>query len=165
MIDAAGGVDIELTADEAWYMNTTDWDGLDCYGWALTEGWNHLNGDQALAYSRIRYIDTDFARNNRQRTVLNALFEKCKGMNLIELNDLLTAVLPLITTDMSNSEITGYALELFPMLSGLSMVSQQIPAEDTYYLDWTEQDGGMSIVRVSDYETNRTILENIMKGK
>ena len=85
-------------------------------------------------------------------------------MNLLELNDLLTAVLPLVTTDMSNSEIMGYALELFPMLADLKMTSQQIPAEDTYYLDYTEQDGGMSIVRVSDLETNRRILEKIITG-
>ena len=145
-------------------MNTTNWDGLNCDGWALTEGWNHLNGDQALAYTRIRSLDSDFGRNNRQRTVLNAIFDNCKTMNLLELNDLLTAVLPLVTTDMSNSEIMGYAMELFPMLADLKMTSQQIPAEDTYYLDYTEQDGGMSIVRVSDLETNRRILEKIITG-
>ncbi len=161
IVDAVGGVDIELTDEEAEYMNTYDWDGLDDSGWALTGGVNHLNGDQTLAYTRIRGIDSDFQRNNRQRVVLESILNECKNLSVWELNDLLNTVLPMITTDISNADIISYAAEVFPLLPKLKVKMQQIPADDTWDLGWTEQDGGMSIV-VYDAEANQKILADLL---
>ena len=71
----------------------------------------------------------------------------------------------MITTDLSNAQITNYALELLPLLKDLTISTQQIPAEGTYHLDWVEQDGGMSVIEIDDWQTNLDILNAIIEGK
>lgn len=104
LIDALGGVDIELTQKEATHLNGQ--------GATLTAGVNHLNGKWALAYSRIRKIDSDFGRTNRQRTVMNALFQAYKDISVSEIPGMLSTVLPMVSTDMSDSQIIGYATKV-----------------------------------------------------
>lgn len=155
IINLLGGVDIELSAAEANYLNLTkEWDPEGLTTPVLSKGLNHLNGAQALSYARIRYLDSDFGRTNRQRKVMTALIEKLRGKNLLELNNLLNQILPLITTDMSNSEITKYVLELFPMLSGCTINTQYIPAQGTYQGVYIR---GMAVL-LPDIEANRKIL-------
>lgn len=126
IVDAMGGVDIELTKTEAWHMNKGT-------NWGLKEGLNHLDGEQALAYSRIRKIDSDFYRTERQRTVLNKLFEKVRDMSVTQLLGLAKEFLPLITTDMSNSQITEYIMELAPLLPQLKITTQRIPIDGSWW--------------------------------
>ena len=149
LVDMMGGVDISLTSAEAGHLN-----GM--HGWALREGVNHLNGNQALQYSRIRYIGTDFGRTNRQRTVLAALINQSKNLNLAEINDLLSQALGLITTDMSNADILGYMLELFPILKNIEIKTQYIPAEGTFQY---AQVRGMSVL-VPNIDACRELLSN-----
>lgn len=168
VVDIIGGIEIELTEEEALYMMSTPWNGLDATGWDLTAGVQTLNGDQALAYSRIRDISDsegnwgDFGRTNRQRRVLKQVVNQCKSLNVFKLNSLLNEILPKITTNLSNSDIVSYALEILPVLSSCTIESQQIPAEGTYHLDWVDQDGGMSVIWVDDFDANREILEGII---
>ena len=124
VIDAVGGVQIYLTATEANIVN----EGTG----TLTEGLQTLNGTEALRYSRIRSIDSDFNRTSRQRTVLNALVEKAKGMSTTELYNLMLKVLPMVTVDMKDSEILSLIFKVGPILSDLKIVSQRIPLDDTY---------------------------------
>lgn len=131
IVDAMGGVDIELTKAEAYHLNTKS--EYSEFGWTLTEGLNHLDGEQALAYSRIRKIDSDFYRTERQRTVLNKLFEKVKNMSLTELLALAEEFIPLITTDMTNSEITNYIIQLAPLLSELEVITQRVPIDGSWW--------------------------------
>lgn len=162
VIEIMGGVEIELTASEAKYLNERgNWDLEDNAGqWTLKKGVNLLNGSQALAYSRIRYVGNgDFGRTNRQRVVLSTLLEKAKTLNIVQLNALLQEVLPLLTTDLTNAEIMGYALELFPILTDLQVQTQQIPAEGTYKMTTIR---GMSVL-LPDLEKNTQILQEIMK--
>lgn len=137
IVDLVGGVDIELTAAEARYMNnkgTFDVDKSVVPGtWNLKEGVNHLTGAQALAYSRIRKLDSDFVRTSRQRTVLTAILEKCKDLSLTELYKLVDGMIPLISTDMDNAEITSYIVELFPILADMKVQTQRIPGDKDYY--------------------------------
>lgn len=160
VVDALGGVDIEITAAEAKHMN-------DQYGWGsrLSEGLRHMDGEEALAYARIRAIDNDFNRSNRQRIVLEKLFEKVKNMSLSDANKLVNAFIPLITTDMTNSEIVDYVVKLLPMLPELEIITQRIPAgeatTDGYY-QWgnkgTEEDPKYVIIPI--LEKNRELLKN-----
>lgn len=163
IIDMLGGVDMELTSAEANYLNNRgNWDVNDSTAgqWNLKAGKNHLTGEQALAYSRIRYVGNgDFGRTERQRKVLNALLEKAKGLTVLELNNLLQKMLPMLTTDMSNAQILGYALELFPMLTELEMVTQRVPADGTYS---DAVINGMMVLKV-DLEANRKLLQNCMR--
>jgi len=125
VIDRVGGVDITLTASEANHLNGE-------FGWYLSKGANHLTGAQALQYARIRAIDNDFKRTNRQRTVLNALFSQVKNLSVSELYKFVEGVLPFVTTDMTDGEILGYVLEIAPILSDLQLVSQRIPMDGAY---------------------------------
>ncbi len=160
LVDMVGGVDIELTKDEANHMNYKGNQDVEPHKvWSLKEGVNTLTGSQALAYSRIRYIGTDFARTERQRKVLTSLFEKTKGMSVLELNKLLNEAVTLVTTDMSNSEITNYALDLFPLLTGLAMETQRIPLDNTYYFELIE---GVGDCIIMDFETNRQFLQDTL---
>lgn len=157
IIDAMGGVDLELTSAEADYLNRRgNWDVPGVYNWSLTSGMNHMTGEQALAYSRIRYLDSDFGRTNRQRKVLTALVEKCRNLSLLELNSLIDTLLPYVTTDMTNAQITGYVMELFPMLADCVLSTQHIPADNAYTLTMIR---GMSVL-LPDLEKNREILYN-----
>lgn len=155
IVDLLGGVDIELTNAEANYLNYN-------FGYWLDGGVNHLNGNQALSYSRIRYLDSDFGRTNRQRTVLNALLEAYKNTSLTTMLSLLDDILPLVTTDMTNQEIIGYAKDLFPMIARCTITTQHIPADDTYY---NASIRGMAVL-VPDLEANRKLLvDSLMESK
>lgn len=163
IVDMMGGVDIELTAAEANYMNENfSWDvddGLDD-NWNLTEGLNHLNGSQALSYARMRKIgNSDFQRTERQRLVISKLIEKAKSLSVSELNVLLQHALPMITTDMEDTEILNYALELFPMLPELEVGTLRIPVAGSYESTYID---GMAVL-VPDLWWNRSVLYEVMK--
>jgi LCP family protein required for cell wall assembly len=131
IIDLLGGVDIELTAAEARYMNKNGgFEYNQGENWNLKEGWNHFDGDQALAYARIRKIDGDRQRAARQRTVITALVDKCRNMSLAEMHSAAEYVLPSIITDMSNEEITKYIIELLPMVKELKLHSLTCPVDN-----------------------------------
>ena len=162
VIDTLGGLDIELTAAEAQYLNRRgNWDIEDNAGqWSLKAGVNRLNGSQAVAFSRIRNVGNgDFGRTNRQRVLLSTLLERMTTMSALEVKDLLDEILPLLTTDLSNAEIMGYAMELFPLLTSLEITTQQIPADGAYRMASID---GMSVL-LPDLKKNVAILEEIMK--
>ena len=157
-IDSMGGLEMELTGDEAWYLNKRgNWDYNDATAgtWNLKKGVNLLTGEQLFAYSRIRDLDSDFGRTNRQRKVLSTLLESVKDMNIKELNKLLELMLPLVTTDLGNSDIMGYAMAMFPMISDMKVNSVQIPADGTYQFAMID---GMSVL-VPDLDENREVLK------
>lgn len=162
LIDHLGGVDMELTRSEANYLNRRgnwDVDNSTAGQWSLVEGMNHLTGEQALAFSRIRYIGNgDFERTDRQRRVLTALLDMCRDMSIPELNDLLWTVLPMLSTDLDNSQIIAYALELLPMVKDLQIVTQRIPADGTFqYANIRD----MSVL-LPNLESNRELLKAAM---
>lgn len=145
IIDILGGVDIELTQAEAEYMG-------------LSAGLQHMDGETALAYSRIRYIDSDFGRTNRQRNVLTSVYQNVKNISITQAYDLIDTIFPLLTTDMTNTEMISYAADLFPMLSRSTLVSCRIPADGTYNFNTVR---GMSII-APDFEANREILKETL---
>ena len=163
IIDRLGGIEIELTAAEARYLNRRgNWDYEDNAGtWQLKEGLNTLNGSQAFAYSRVRDVGNgDFGRTDRQRKVLNILLERAKNMSAKELNGLLREFLPMITTDMTTSEILGYAVAVIPILTDLKVTTVQIPADGAYSAAMIR---GMSVL-VPDLKKNNEILSDLMKN-
>ena len=110
IIDILGGVDIEITSEELEHINNYI-DSLNSvegtYSSHVTStGLNHLDGIQALAYSRIRYTSGgDYKRTERQRTVLEALFTKLTSASISSYNSLLNEVLPYIKTNMNTADI------------------------------------------------------------
>lgn len=156
IVDLIGGVSIDLRSDEADHINRH-------IGGSLTSGVQLLTGEQALTYARIRSLDGDgdFSRTNRQRKVINAIVESYKNASLKTLLSLLDDILPMITTDMSKLKIAGYALEVFPALSDVTVVSQRIPADGTYSGQMIR---GMSVL-VADMDAARQMLEETLLGK
>ena len=148
IIDVMGGVGICLTRMEAEHM-----------GGGLKEGYNLLNGEQALSYARIRAIDSDFGRTNRQRTVMISLLEQVRYLNIDQLIALINVVFPMVTTDMSNADIISAAISFFPLLQDLKVTTQYIPAEGAYHATFVR---GMSVL-IPDFEANRKLLQDTLK--
>lgn len=101
IIDVLGGVDITMSAKEAKYTVYVN-----------APGTYHLNGAQALAYSRLRWIDNDRTRTGRQRNVLNALLNKFKSSSVSTIVSLMDEVLPLVTTDFTKTELVSHAAKV-----------------------------------------------------
>ena len=159
MIDYLGGVDLELTAEEAEYLNRNgNWDVEENAAWSLKQGLNHLDGSQTLAYSRIRYLDSDFVRTERQRKVLLELMEKLQALSWEELVEAMDALLDQSTISLTEEEMLLYTLGFYPVLMDCEVVTQQIPAEGTYSFETIR---GMSVID-ADLAENREILEELL---
>ncbi len=126
VIDAVGGIDIEITEAERKQINiNANSDGLHAE-LVKTSGRVHLNGAQATAYARIRNIDSDNARADRQKKVLACMLENVKTLSMTEYPNLLRTVLPLVETSLSYTDIIGFA----PMLlNELPLVQNSIPSD------------------------------------
>ena len=101
IVDAMGGVEITVTSAEASQIPGIS--GAGTY---------NLTGTQALAYGRIRKIDSDYVRTERMRTVLIKVFEKAKGLTYAKLNSLIDELLPEVTTNITQTEILSYASKI-----------------------------------------------------
>ena len=95
IVDLVGGVKIDVTSKEA-----TQIPGI------TSAGTYNLTGEQALAYGRIRKIDTDYQRTERMRTVIDKVFSKVKKMSPLEMNKIADKILPEIHTNITKAEIT-----------------------------------------------------------
>lgn len=130
VIDLLGGVDISLTEEEVSYMNNGL--GLNGTDRQLSVGTNRLDGEQALAYARIRSIDSDYRRAERQRKVISSLIQRYKSQSLTTMLGLLEDILPLVVTNMDKGEIVDYTLELMPMLASCGVETLRIPVDGTF---------------------------------
>lgn len=118
MVDALGGVEIDIKEEELDYVNAYGKDVAKINGHKYKKipgtGLQTLNGDQATGYCRVRYTaGGDFTRAERQRTVLQAIVKKAKSSNVVTLYSLLNEMLPQIYTSLSSSEILGYSTGVF----------------------------------------------------
>ena len=146
VIDMVGGVDITLNSSEANYMNTNGRSSGTVYA-----GENHLDGEQALNYCRIRYIGNgDYERTERQRRVLADVFEKAKNLSLTELVDLVNEVLPAVTTNLSKGEV-WYLLAHSAEFLKYDLVGCRVPYDGSYR-DMVVS--GMAVLGI-DFDANR----------
>lgn len=164
IIDRLGGVDITLSANEAAYLNRTNYISNPIYR-NVRAGTQTLNGNQALGYSRIRYVKTesesdDFGRTSRQRTVLNAIFEKYKSKSLPELVTILYDILPLVTTDISKSTIMDY-LATVVTLGATELETLRIPVDNAYSGSSVR---GMSVLLPDTLQDNIDALHTFIFG-
>ena len=117
VIDAVGGIEIEVTEEEIPYLNNyaveiIENTGVDSLG--VTEpGLQLLNGVQATAYARIRYTEgDDYKRTERQREVLTKTAEKLQQADLGKLNKIIDKVFPMVETNFTLPEILAYAKDV-----------------------------------------------------
>ena len=98
------------------------------------EGKNHLNGSAALAYCRIRKIDSDHKRTERQRNVLNAIAQSAKNASITELMAVVNQVLPYVETNLSDSQLVSYTTSALSILSsGGTVKSGKVPQSGMYH--------------------------------
>ena len=111
-VDLIGGIELEITEEELQWLNGYQVENSEVTGASYeplpAAGYQHLNGNQTLAYCRIRYTDGyDFKRTERQRLVLQKIFDKAKSMGVPTLLSLANTLLPSVSTSLSNTELIG----------------------------------------------------------
>ena len=115
-INILGGVDLEVTDAEFKYLNSFIAKTVEATGVGSHElehaGMNHLDGVQAVAYARLRLMDTDFNRTERQRKVVSLAFDKAKNANFSTLYSILVAVLPQTSTNVGINDLIPFAKDI-----------------------------------------------------
>lgn len=168
LVDAVGGVELELTGPEIEYVNaylveynmlTERPEGTD-YMDASAAGTVHLNGPQALAYSRNRYIGTDFGRTQRQRKVLSEVVGKLPKALLSNPGGVFGGLLPNLTTNLTKKECFGLSLQAGKILT-YELIQGSIPLEGSYQ-DATVR--GMAVLQI-DFDRNKEYLHTSIYGQ
>lgn len=168
LIDAVGGVDLELTNEEVQLVNAylNEYNMLENrpmdtdYLPSDASGLLHLNGPQALAYSRNRYIGSDFGRTERQRKILEAVFHQLPSSVLTNLDDMIDGILPNLTTNISKNECYALSLDA-PKLLTYELVQASIPIAGSYQNVTIRK---MSVLQV-DFEKNKEFIRTRIYGE
>ena len=162
VVDMLGGIEVEVTEKESAYSKKTP---TDRGGYLpLEAGENiHLNGTEALWYSRMRYLDSDFMRTQRQRKVITAIVEKAKLQKPQELLELAETIIPLIKTNITADEMKKLGIDaVLDKAYNYSIVQQQIPADETWS---NKRISGVGACLVMDLDENAEILANFLRNK
>ena len=155
IVDAFGGVEISLTAEEKWEINQNLWnlsqetEGLikdsdfladangevvDLAGAEYSDSVELLNGNQAVAYGRIRNIGYDYQRVERQQIVFKALMNRVTQLSFGEYPSLISRLMPYCETSLDLTDAIG----MTPILtSDFTIETISIPDVD-YELDLTD---------------------------
>lgn len=163
-----GKLDIELTEDEANYMNANEGlgsaedDASVTEAWGLTAGVNSLTPEQALTYSRMRYVgNSDWERTERQRKLLMAVFKKAQKSSVTKILSMVSDLIPYFETDLSNKEILKYVKTVFSGNLELNYKSYRIPVDGGYS---SQTISGMAVL-VPDLEMNSAYLQHYLYNK
>ncbi len=168
LVDAVGGVELELTNEEVQWVNAylneynelrgmpMETDYLD----TSLSGNIHLNGAQALAYCRNRYIGTDFARTQRQRNVLSAVMKKLPGALITNPGGLINGLFPNLTTNLTQGECMRLAMMAGKLLT-YDIVQDSLPLDGTYSNATIRE---MSVLQV-DFDQNRAYIRKEIYGE
>lgn len=118
VIDSLGGIELDMTQEEAFYSNGYAFETAQVVGQEMKPikeeaGIQLLDGVHAVGYARIRYTDgNDFKRTERQRVVLQKVAEKAKKANLLTLNEIVDKVFPQISTNLTLKDMMGFAANI-----------------------------------------------------
>lgn len=146
LIDAIGGLEIYIEDDPAVlsYLNDCiDEQNAMYEGFDNRENWVprieeggllQLNGRQTIAYARMRMLDSDYRRMERQREVLTKAYEKAKTANIFQLINLAKAGFDMVATNMSQTEMTGMAASLLPAMDA-DVEQLQVPMIGYFWSD------------------------------
>lgn len=164
IIDMLGGVRVELTEAEAEYLNN---DHLYVFR-ELEPGKIWLEGSEALSYARMRKAegdnDSDIKRTERQRKVIASVLRSLRKKSISELQELADKVLPMITTNMTNDDITTCLWEIVPLLPELTVETGTCPVEKTYWGEIIDLFGVPSSVIKFDQGQNTKLMQAITEG-
>lgn len=168
LVDAVGGVDIDMTEAEADNINHPE--GTYTEGYIkgmhvqkevqqdLHVGVNHLNGATAMCYARLRSIDSDWFRVQRQRKVILAAVEQMKKLSVTELDNLLNQVLPMVQTNLTESDCAEL-ITLVPEYLNAEFDDFTMPFKNTYGMMTGMEGRRMFAV---DFDTCAKILHSVL---
>ena len=161
VIDAIGGVEVEVTEAERQQVNSI----LKFYNGKIGDKENdqllqesglvHLTGKQALCYSRIRKIDGDFQRTGRQRKVLEAAFRKVTQLSMAEISMLILQNMDAVKTDLTIAD----AVDLIPLAlrcKNASFETLAIPVEGSYSSATVD---GMAVIKPNLKKNQQALKE------
>lgn len=160
-INVLGGIDLEITPAEFKYINGFITETVNSTGIGSTQlkqaGVNHLDGVQAVAYSRLRLMDTDFQRTERQRKVIALALEKARQADAGTLTNLAKAILPQISTSIGIEDV-------LPLVKDID----QLHIADTAGFPFsreTKRVGKMDCVIATTLESNVIQLHQFLYGE
>lgn len=163
IIDAVGGIEIDISDAEAQEINTilqaevNSIMGDDTFSDLLESGGKLLlNGKQALSYARIRYVgNADFERTERQRKVMELAIDRLKSFAPSAVSRISESVMPDVSTNMTSQELYMLSLRA-PFTAGYKTEQMQIPAENTYYGEYTASGDALIV----DFDANYNIIKD-----
>lgn len=161
IVDELGGINVDVTEKESYYTYHSGKVGVPV---RIEAGEDILlNGEQALWYSRIRYLDSDFMRTQRQRKVITAIVEKTLQQDIPTMIGLAETIIPLVKTNLSSNEIMNIGVKaLLKQAYSYPIVQQQIPADNT----WSSKSiSGVGSCLVMDFEDNIKIMQSFLSEK
>ena len=153
LVNLLGGITVDgVTEKEAKYMRE------EVKIPTVKAGKNKMDGKTALWYCRIRYIDNDFRRTERQRKVISAIIDKATKTDIFTLIGICKKVLPNVSTDISTPELMGLAVNAALRYLWYDITQQQIPADG----EWADRWVGSQQVVALDFEANKKILKEFI---
>ena len=174
VVDAVGGIDLDLTYEEVVHMNNYCVETSKVTGKSYEKiepaaaGTYHLNGVQAVSYTRIRYTaGGDAKRTERQRLVIGKILEKVQDLDLAAVNDIIDNVFPQVATNFTLAEIISYAKDFkhyklgdsmgFPNNRTSHMLNELGSTEVAQTLASNSKDVHLFLFGDSDYEPSSTL--------
>lgn len=160
VVDEVGGVDIYLSNAEASVLG-------------LYPANNHLYGQKALEYCRIRKIDSDYSRMERQNAVIQAIVSKFSSLGFTDMLDVVVSLLPYVSTNFTNDQIKTYLydiigfdlnnIETYKLPSGGYDDTLNCPGLGGYLLrSYSDQviELHKNIYSIDDYKPSKTVMDN-----
>lgn len=164
LVDAVGGVDIDIKEDEIPYINEkvalfAEKTNYGSVNKIVKPGMQTLNGAQALAYSGVRKVGTDFGRTLRQRNVLNQVFKKIKAGGVLKLSQDIETFLPYVETSLDNNILVSLS-KVMIRSKGETLEEFAVPIDGTYK---QQHISGMDVL-IIDLEANKSKLHEFIYG-
>lgn len=161
MVEVIGGVDVDVKDYEMsqlnYYIKEANWHNPQFLTHA---GFQHLNGQQALSYCRIRKAgNNDYERTERQRKVLSLIITKVKKMSIFKYPSLLTAIMPDIKTNIPTPKLANLGFTVMKFGS-VNVQSARIPADNLYQ---NVKVGGADVL-VADMDKTLAYLDNFLSS-
>ncbi len=169
LVDGVGGIYVDVSDAEAEHMNSYFKLGTQGKPEKVQSGENvYLDGYHALCYARIRKLDSDFYRTERQRKIISAIAENIKDdlnpAGVFELMDTAKEVAPYIETTLSQGEFWSLAINLggaFVKSGGeidKLLINEKIPFDDTWWYS-SEWDGSSISINLDE---NKKLLQDLL---
>lgn len=171
LIDRLGGLDLELTQEEADWLNGTtgdywqsEWNadaGISNAGWNLHAGWNSMTAEQVTDYCRLRVVGkSDWERTERQRTVIMEILRKVRLQSPMDQIRFIHSAMPLIRTDLGIGTLFRLGMAaLFHRFD--TFENNRIPAADAYRsANIYSSDYGNLTLLIPDLPKNAETLQN-----